>query len=92
MSKIIKSKKTWLVALFVTTLFIGSVITSHENSAFAGGDHKKKKSNEAEQGISQPQGLDQASSIGSGNNSIASGNNVGLLLNLNEGNNALGQQ
>jgi hypothetical protein len=85
-------KKSWLVtAFFVTTILVGSIVIVQDNIAYAGGD-KKKKSNEAEQGISQIQGLDQASTVGSGNNSIASGNNVGLLLNLNEGNNALGQQ
>ena len=47
---------------------------------------------EAEQGIIQLQGLNQASKISSGNESLTSGNNVGFSLNLNDGNNALGQQ
>ena len=83
-------KKTWLVAVFVTTVLIGSIVTSQDNLAFAGGKHKK--SNEAEQGTSQHQGLNQTSSVSSENDSLASGNNVGLSLNLNEGNNELGQQ
>ena len=41
-------KKTWLVTVFVTTVLIGSIVTSQDNLAFAGGKHKK--SNEAEQG------------------------------------------
>ena len=83
-------KKTWLVTVLVTTVLIGSIVTSQDNLAFAGGKHKK--SNEAEQGISQLQGLEQGSSVNSGNDILASGNNVGLSLNLNDGNNALGQQ
>ena len=83
-------KKTWLVAVFVTTVLIGSIVTSQDNLAFAGGKHKK--SNEAEQGISQLQGLNQTSSVSSENDSLVSGNNLGFLFNLNEGNNALGQQ
>ena len=90
MNKINNLKKTWIVAIFFTTVFIGSIVTTQDNLAFAGGKHKK--SNEVTQEISQLQGLDQASSVSSGNDSLASGNNVGLSLNLNEGNNALGQQ
>ena len=90
MNKKYDIKKTYLVAVFVTTILIGSIVTTQDNLAFAGG--KNKKSNEAEQGISQLQGLNQTSSVGSENDSLASGNNVGLSLNLNDGNNALGQQ
>ena len=90
MNKINNIKKTWLVAVFVTSILIGSIVVTQDNLAFAGGKHKK--SNEAEQGISQLQGLNQTSSVSSENDSLASGNNVGLSLNLNEGNNGLGQQ
>ena len=83
-------KKTWLVAVFVTTVLIGSIVTSQDKLAFAGGKHKK--SNEAQQGISQLQALKQASSVSSGGDTLLSGNNLGFLFNLNEGNNALGQQ
>lgn len=85
-------KKAWLVAVFVTTLLIGSIVTIQDNLAFAGGDHKNKKSNEAEQRISQLQGLNQSASVSSEGDSLASGNNLGFLFNLNEGENALGQQ
>ena len=90
MNKINSIKKTWLVAIFVTSVLISSIVVTQDNLAFAGGKHKK--SNEAEQGISQLQGLNQTSSVSSENDSLASGNNVGLSLNLNEGNNGLGQQ
>ncbi len=90
MNKINSIKKTWLLAVFVSAVLVGSLVTAQDNSAFAGGKHKK--SNDAAQNISQLQGLDQSSSIDSGNNTIASGNNVGLLFNLNDGNNALGQE
>ena len=94
MKKIINTRKTWTVtaAFFITTLLVGSIVTAQDNLAFAGGDHKKKKSNQAEQGISQIQGLDQTATVSSGGETLASGNNLGFLLNLNEGNNALGQQ
>ncbi len=56
------------------------------------GDKKKKKSNEALQGIGQSTETLQASSCGSGNDTTATSNNVALSFNLNDGNNALGQQ
>ncbi len=68
----------------------GSLVTAQDNVVFAGGKHKK--SNDAAQNISQFQGLDQSLGIDSGNNKVASANNVGLLFNLNDGNNALGQE
>ncbi len=83
-------KKTWLVAVFVTTILIGSIVTTQDNLAFAGDKHKK--SNEAEQAISQIQGLKQTSGVSSGGDTLLSGNNLGFLFNLNDGNNALGQQ
>jgi hypothetical protein len=90
MNKINSIKKTWLVTIFVAAILVSSIVITQDNSAFAGG--KYKKSNEVEQGISQHQGLNQTSSVSSENDSLASGNNVGLSLNLNEGNNGLGQQ
>ena len=71
-------------------MFVGSLVIGQDNLVFASGKHKK--SNDAAQNISQLQGLDQSSDIDSGNNTVASGNNVGLLFNLNDGNNGLGQQ
>ena len=83
-------KKTMLVAIFIATVLTGSIVTPLDNLVFAGEKHKK--SNEAEQGISQLQGLEQASSVSSEGDALLSGNNLGFLFNLNEGNNALGQQ
>ena len=57
-------KKTWLVAVIVTTILIGSIVTTQDILAFAGGKHKK--SNEAEQDISQIHGLKQTSGVSSG--------------------------
>lgn len=53
---------------------------------------KKRTSNEALQGIGQDTETFQSSECGSGNDTTASCNNVGLSFNLNDGNNALGQQ
>ena len=86
-----------ILSIFIAAALIGSVATYGDNMAFAGGDNhdgdkKKKKSNEALQGIGQDTETFQASSCGSGNDTTASCNNVALSLNLNDGNNALGQQ
>ena len=86
-----------ILSIFIAAALIGSVATFGDNMAFAGGDNhdgdkKKKKSNEALQGIGQDTETFQASSCGSGNDTTASCNNVALSLNLNDGNNALGQQ
>ena len=53
---------------------------------------KKRTSNEALQGIGQGTETLQSSECGSGNDTTASCNNVALSFNLNDGNNALGQQ
>ncbi len=86
-----------ILSIFVAAALVGSVLTIGENMAFAGGDNhngdkKKKKSNEAVQGIGQSTETLQGSSCGSGNDTTASCNNVALSFNLNDGNNALGQQ
>ncbi|WP_458721511.1 hypothetical protein [Candidatus Nitrosocosmicus sp. R] len=86
-----------ILSIFIAAALIGSVATYGDNMAFAGGDNhdgdkKKKKSNEAFQGIGQDTETFQASSCGSGNDTTASCNNVALSFNLNDGNNALGQQ
>ncbi len=90
MTKSNNIKKTWLVVVFVATVLIGSIVTTQDNLAFA--DGKNKKTNEAEQGISQLQGLEQSSSVSSEGHSLLSGNNLEFLFDLNEGNNANGQQ
>jgi len=53
---------------------------------------KKRTSNEAVQAIGQSTETTQLSECFSGNDTTASCNNVALSFNLNDGNNALGQQ
>ena len=55
-------------------------------------DGKKRTSNEAVQGIGQSTETAQLSECFSGNDTLASCNNVALSFNLNDGNNALAQQ
>ena len=86
-----------ILSIFVAAALVGSVLTIGENMAFAGGDKdhgdkKKKKSNEAVQGIAQSTETLQASECGSGNDTKASCNNLAFSVNLNDGNNALGQE
>jgi ABC-type uncharacterized transport system YnjBCD ATPase subunit len=86
-----------ILSIFVAAALVGSVLTIGENMAFAGGDNhngdkKKKKSNEAIQGIGQSTETAEFSECFSGNDTTASCNNVALSFNLNDGNNALGQQ
>ncbi|WP_458742761.1 hypothetical protein [Candidatus Nitrosocosmicus sp. T] len=86
-----------ILSIFVAAALVGSVLTIGENMAFAGGDNhhgdkKKKKSNEAVQGIGQNTETFQLSECGSGDDTVASCNNLAFSLNLNDGNNALGQQ
>ena len=86
-----------ILSIFVAAALVGSVLTIGQNMAFAGGDNnngdkKKKKSNEAVQGIGQSTETAQLSECFSGNDTTASCNNVALSFNLNDGNNALGQQ
>ncbi|KAF0868029.1 MAG: hypothetical protein AB7V56_03960 [Candidatus Nitrosocosmicus sp.] len=87
-----------ILSIFVAAALVGSIvaISNIDNKAFAGGDNhhdkKKKKSNEALQDLSQATATGQDSSCGSGNDTTASCNNVAFSLNLNDGNNALGQE
>ena len=86
-----------ILSIFVAAALVGSVLTIGENMAFAGGDNnngdkKKKKSNEAVQGIGQSTETAQLSECFSGNDTLASCNNVALSFNLNDGNNAIAQQ
>jgi hypothetical protein len=85
-----------ILSIFVAAALVGSVLTIGENMAFAGGDNhngdKKKKSNEALQDIGQVSETAQLSECNSGNDTLASCNNVALSFNLNDGNNALGQE
>ncbi|TVP41719.1 hypothetical protein [Candidatus Nitrosocosmicus arcticus] len=96
-----------ILSIFIAAALIGSVAAVGNNMAFAGGndhdddkekdkkshhDGKKRTSNEALQGIGQSTETAQLSECGSGNDTTASCNNVALSFNLNDGNNALGQQ
>jgi hypothetical protein len=97
-----------ILSIFIAAALIGSVATVSNNIAFAGGnnhdddddkkdkkshnDGNKRTSNEALQGIGQSTETAQLSECFSGNDTTASCNNVALSFNLNDGNNALGQQ
>ena len=97
-----------ILSIFIAAALIGSVAAVGNNIAFAGGnnhddddDKKDKKShhegnkrtnNEAIQGIGQSTETAQLSECFSGNDTLASCNNVALSFNLNDGNNAIGQQ
>jgi hypothetical protein len=93
-----KKIKLSMLSIFVAAVLVGSIVavsSTIDNKAFAGGDNhekKKKKSNEASQGIGQDTETFQASSCDSGRDTLASCNNVALSFNLNDGNTALGQQ
>jgi len=89
MSNITKNYKVGLFAMFIAAALIGSVVTFGDNMAYAGG---KKKSNDAEQEIEQSQSNEQNAQCVSGEFTLASCNNIGLLFQNNEGNLALGQQ
>jgi cytoskeletal protein RodZ len=101
-----RRKASLMVTIAIVTLVLAvvpAVITSDNFFAFAHScddhdhDHddeseENDNSNEAVQSISQEQSSEQNSQVVSGEDSIASGNNVGLFFNDNIGNLALGQQ
>jgi hypothetical protein len=90
MSNITKTHKVGLFAMFIAAALIGSVVAFDDNMAFAGGKHKK--SNDAEQAIEQDQENEQNGQCVTGTISLINCNNVGLQLQNNDGNLALGQQ
>jgi hypothetical protein len=90
MSNITKTHKVGLFAMFIAAALIGSVIAFDDNMAYAGGKHKK--SNDAEQEIEQGQSNAQSGQCVTGTISLINCNNVGLQLQGNDGNLALGQQ
>jgi hypothetical protein len=90
MSNITKNYKVGIFSIFIAAALIGSVVAFGDNYAYAGG--KNKKSNDAEQEIEQGQANEQNAQCVSGEFTLASCNNVGLLFQNNEGNLALGQQ
>ena len=73
--------------IFVATALIGSVVSFGDNTAFATG-----KSNDAEQEIEQGQASEQNAQCVSGEVTFASCNNVGIQLQEQLGDLALGQQ
>ena len=93
-----KKIKLSVMSIFVAAALLGSIVavsSTIDNQAFAGGDHhdkKKKKSNDAVQVIGQDTETVQVSECGSGNDTVASCNNLAFSVNINDGNNALGQQ
>ncbi len=88
MSNITKTSKIGIFAMmFIAAALIGSVVTFGDNMAFA-----TKKHNDAEQEIEQEQENEQNAQCVSGDFTLASCNNVGLLFQNNEGNLALAQQ
>ncbi len=89
MSNITKNYKVGIFAMFIAAALIGSVVAFGDNYAYAGG---KKKSNDAEQEIEQEQSNEQNAQCVSGEFTIAGCNNVGLQLQAQLGNLALGQQ
>ena len=75
--------------MFIAAALIGSVVAFGDNYAYAGG---KKKVNESLQLIEQLSATGQSSSCGSDDDTVASCNNLAFTANLNDGNNAAGQQ
>ena len=91
MSNLIKTHKVGIfVIIFVAAALIGSVvaIAGENNAAFA----TKKKSNDSLQDITQETSTAESAECFSNGNTLASCNNVAFSLNLNDGNNAAGQQ
>ena len=88
MSNITKTNKIGIFAvMFIAAALIGSVLTIGDNIAFA-----TKKHNDAEQEIEQDQDSEQNAQCVSGEVTFASCNNVGIQLQEQLGDLALGQQ
>ncbi len=87
MSNITKTHKVGLFAMFIAAALIGSVVAFGDNMAYA-----TKKGNDAEQEIEQGQENEQNGQCVTGTISLINCNNVGLLLQDNDGDLALGQQ
>jgi hypothetical protein len=78
-----------VLSIFIAAALIGSVVAYGDNYAYAGG---KKKSNDLLQLLEQSSVTGQSSSCGSEDDTVASCNNLAFTANLNDGNNAAGQQ
>ncbi len=88
MSNITKNNKIGIFAIFIASaLMLGTISVSGLDSAFA-----KSSSNEAEQEIEQQQFSSQDSQCISGEDTTNSCDNLAVQLNLNTGNQALGQE
>ena len=88
MSNRTKTSKIGIVAMmFIAAALIGSVVTFGDNMAYA-----TKKHNDAEQEIEQDQDSEQNAQCVSGEITFASCNNVGIQLQEQLGDLALGQQ
>ncbi len=83
----ITSKIGIFAVMFIAAALIGSVLTIGDNFAFA-----TKKHNDAEQEIEQDQDSEQNAQCVSGEITFASCNNVGIQLQEQLGDLALGQQ
>lgn len=79
-----------VLSIFIAAALIGSVVAYGDNMAYAGG--KNKKSNDSVQLLEQLSITGQDSSCGSEDDTVASCNNLAFTANLNDGNNAAGQQ
>ncbi|HYF99323.1 MAG TPA: hypothetical protein VD815_04470 [Candidatus Saccharimonadales bacterium] len=77
-----------ILSIFVVAALIGSVVTISDSMVSA----TKKEKNESVQVLEQFSGSEQLAECATENDTIASCNNVGLALNLQDGNNAGGQQ
>ena len=91
MSNLSRNQKVGIFGImFIAAALIGSVvaISGDNNAAFA----TKKKSNDSFQDINQESFTGESAECFSNDNTLASCNNVALSLNLNDGNNAAGQQ
>ncbi len=89
MSNIIKNHKVGIFAIFVAAALVASVATFDDNIAFA---YHKKSGNGGQQIDEQGQYVSQGAQCVSGEAIIFACNNLGIQLQNNEGNNALGQQ
>jgi hypothetical protein len=79
-----------VLSIFIAAALIGSVVAYGDNIAYAGG--KNKKSNDAVQLVEQSSNTTEQSTCSSEDKTVASCNNLAFTANLNDGNNALGQQ
>ena len=78
-----------IAVLAIASLFVAGPVSMNMDELNV---YANKKSDAASQGLSQGELSEQSSEVFSENGTSASGNNVDLSFNLNDGQNALGQQ